>query len=356
MEPFSIVIPTRNHLPYLVRLLSYYQACNLRAPILIADASDEEHLPGIRDAVESASRHLKIEYRLYPPDVDFLGKLGDLLTFVRTDFAVIGADDDFFTVSGLGAAAEFLKANPEFSIAHGQAAIFEVESGSVHGTRFRTANYIQRNIEHPTAAARLIDYLKCYSTTWYSMQRTRLLSSNLRRISQLRLDATSFTELLPGCLSVLHGNAKKLDRLYMVRQSHAQKRYVAPTVFEWVTGADFAVQYKRFEGCLAEDLTQLDKISESAAIEAVKQAFWYYLATVLRGKWQLRYGRGTASSLLKARMSSLVPRLPDMWQRGVSLLGGEQNRMLLPALLRSTSPYHEDFMPIYQAIGGGPVQ
>lgn len=356
MEAFSIVIPTKNQGPFLERLLSYYCDRRLNAPILIADASDESQAVSIRNNVERASRHLSIEYKLYPPDIEFVEKLVDLMPLVRTEFAVLGADDDFFTLSGLRSTAEFLQTHPDFSIAHGHALIFEVEPGPVYGTNLRTASYTQRNVEIDGGTARIVDHLSRYSTTWYSMHRTGHLKRNIEKVSQSGVDFIFFTELLASCLSVIQGKMKKLDCLYMVRQSYPRKRYHLPTPFDGITGSAWPEYYRRFQDCLVRELADIDQVSPNDAIEAVKQGFWQYLNKTMSSGWQHRYGRQTASASLKQKLAARMPRLPHMWQRGKSLFGGEENQMLLPSLLRSSSPYHADFMPIYQAIGGGAVK
>ncbi len=336
------------------RMLRSYQLQKLKARIVVADASDGDEIGAVYRSVELASGHLDIEYRLYSADVSFSERVTDALGLVRTQLVVMGADDDVFTIAGLQAAAEFLTSNPDFSVAHGIALVFDVEPGPVYGSRLRTAPYAQRGIELGTGAARLIDHLSSYATTWYSMQRTGRLQANLLKTSRLGPDF--FIELLPSCLSVIHGKVKKLDRLYMLRQVYPLKSLdekrerldQGKSILDWMEDPEWPARYRYFEDCLSAELVAEDGISRDVATDAVKTAFGAYVARGLNKRRRLQ-GRSPVSSL-RGPLSSLLPGLPQIWQWGRSLLKGEHNRLLLPSLLRSSSPYHSDFMPIYEVL------
>jgi glycosyltransferase domain-containing protein len=347
-ELFSIVIPTRNRGAFLGRLLGYYASQKVQVPILVADASDPDDMQVVSRAVEKAARTLNVKCKFYPSEVELVDKVSDLLTEVRTDCTVMAADDDFFAIAGLEAAARFLVANPDFNLAHGQSATFELEPGLVYGDCRHTASYLQRSIEQTTAAQRLKDHLSRYSTTWYSMHRTGMMRKNIETVAKLKLDPTSLTELLPSCLSLIQGKMKKLEALYMVRQVRPQPLSSGATAFDWITDPEWACQYKRFEDCLSGELAVQDKITPGEATEVVREAFWFHLARILGKKWQQQYG----PSELRGKAAKLLPGLPSVVQRGRSFFSGEQNEMLLPALLRPTSRHHADFLPIYEAIRG----
>jgi hypothetical protein len=163
------------------------------------------------------------------------------------------------------------------------------------------------------------------------------------------MDRISFVELLPSCLSLIQGCTKKLDCLYMLRQVHPHRKQL-PTAFEWIVDPQWAVQYRRMEDCLADELILRDRISREEALETVRKAFWFHLGKLLDKKWRQRYGR---QSSVRNRVEAVVPGSSQIWQLGRSILGGRKNRMLLPSLLRPSSTYHADFMPIYRAIENG---
>jgi hypothetical protein len=184
-------------------------------------------------------------------------------------------------------------------------------------------------------------------------------------------------ELLLVGRSVIHGGVKELDLLHVVRQVrdplYAPQRpddgytsgVSAPTnmsafagrdVFDWVTSKEWLSSYEIFRECLSEDLARQDGISLEEAREVVKQAFWSYLAVALNRKWQARYGsdKGGPRAWLR-RTARAAPVLHQAKRVFRSFLQGDDNQMSLPALLRRSSPYHADFMPIYRAITTQPV-
>jgi hypothetical protein len=55
--------------------------------------------------------------------------------------------------------------------------------------------------------------------------------------------------------------------------------------------------------------------------------------------------------------ASIVPRQVDkMTKEDRWAIRAEKGELSLPALLHSSSPYHKDFMPVYEAITGQPVK
>jgi hypothetical protein len=166
----------------------------------------------------------------------------------------------------------------------------------------------------------------------------------------LQGDRDLLSELLIGCQSVIQGKVKELDCLYLVRQVH-DRRYLAPDMFDWITSPNWLQSYELFRERLSEELAQQDEITIDQAREVVKQAFWAYLARGLGKKWASLYTQNGAGPRYRVRETARrIPGLRWAWRNGWSFLPGENNKMSLPALLRPTSPYHADFMPIYRAI------
>src|SRR5262245_60071983 len=129
---FSIVIPTRNGALFLERLLNYCVALKVRQPIWVADSSHESVTADVRAAIDKVIPDLNLTLISYDPIIGIAGKLTDILGHVRTELVVLGADDDFFTPRGLQNAAEFLRANSEFSVVHGKTVSFELAPGPVY--------------------------------------------------------------------------------------------------------------------------------------------------------------------------------------------------------------------------------
>jgi len=296
---------------------------NIKIKVLIADSSNPEDLKANIQFINKIETKLHVDHHIFDSKISLSEKYRLVLPDINTPFVVICADDDFLVPSSLKKAVEFLKVNPHYSVAQGYAASFELRDSLVHG-EIKTLNCnTQRSIEHISAAERLVDHLRHYSLTYYSVHRTDQIwrifekRAEFDKKTELLIPHFRFRELLTSCLSVIQGKAKKLDCLLMVQQSHPmsvshkQKSY---SLWEWIAVPGWSDEYKKFRYCLAEELARQDGISMAEAKYIVKYAFWLYVA-----------------------LNRFNPQ--------------EQNDQLtLPALLRRSSPFHEDFMPIYRAI------
>src|SRR5262245_43693582 len=105
---FSIVIPTRNRVSFLERLLNYCVVLKVKHPIWIADSSLEGDATRTRELINRVTPDLNLTLVSSDPKIGIAAKLTDVLSYVRTELVVLGADDDFFTPRGVQNAAEFL--------------------------------------------------------------------------------------------------------------------------------------------------------------------------------------------------------------------------------------------------------
>ena len=345
----SLVIPTYNRPHFLGRLLRYYQELNFPHAIVVADSSDSDHLSKNRRGVDSLGTNLNIEYRSYETDIEFAEKLSDSLQYVSTPYIALSADDDFFIPSTLSRGVQFLQGHPDYALAHGDAATFRLKSSIVYGQIKQVHRYNQRTIDHASGAQRLLDHFTHYSTTWYSVQRTEQLCENYRKTVEFGIDPY-FTELLPSGLALIQGKAKKLDGLYMVRQSNSTKEYAVPSYFDWVASPAWPSKYERFRDRLGEALARQDGVGLEEARDVVEEAFSNYRAALSN--------RIPNNSRLRKRLRQLAGTIPGArraWRALRSLNAGGQDGISLTALMRQSSPYHADFMPIYWAITAPPT-
>ena len=316
----TILIPTyRSKSNLLFRLLNYISEGNFEATILIADSNSPEGIEANVRLIRKLKPTLSIIHNVFDRELDLYEKISLAAIAITTPYTVICADDDFLVPASLKKAVEFLEANVHYSAAHGYAAGFELRDNLVHGKIEAVNCETQRSIQQISPTDRLIDHLRYYSLTFYSVQRTEQIRENFRKLADLKLNMINFRfrELLTSCLSVIQGKTRKLDCLYMVRQSHQmsdahnQKNYA---LWEWMADKNWSDEYSKFRVCLAEELAWHDGINMEQAKHVVKYAFWLYVAL-------------------------------DRFNRQE-----QNNELTLPALLRRSSPFHEAFMPIYRAI------
>jgi len=272
---------------------------------------------------------------------------------ISTPYVAYLGDDDFLVPHGLNQAIECLENNSEYHSANGLSMIFNLDSSGPYGDLVGIGRYNGlRSIDGKSGAERLLAHLSNYSVVLFSVHRRITWLAMWRHEMPLE-DLIFATELLPGSLSAIHGRAKTLDCLYLVRQEHpAQFRH--SDLLDWITGSNWPSSYQAFRNSLAEELVRQDGISLEEAYDVVKQAFWSYLANGLTNRRPGPYGQnGTGIGSGLRQFARSIPGVRRLWRRVRSL---RQNECDLSSLLRPSSPYHTDFMPIYRAITTFPAE
>ena len=349
----TLLVPTMNRSGFLIRLLRYYRDLGFQGCICIGDSSNTEHVERTKTVIAELQGKVNIVYRECPR-LNIAETLKHLLDFVSTPYAALVADDDFLVPAALEQCALFLDRHPDYSAAHGVGAVLNLQSSGAYGEVTWAGHYRQPVIEGENASQRLLDHLSNYSVSLFSVHRVESWRLMYRDVSLLA-DKAFALELLPCCLSAIQGKVKELVCFYLVRQVHEQ-RYLLPDVFDWLTSPDWLPSYQVFRDCLIEELVRQDGISMDEAQEVVKQALWSYLAKCLNRQWRSRYGQASAGGRTRFRqVARAIPGARRVWHTLRSLRPKKHDEFSLPALLRPSSPYHADFMPIYRAITTPPA-
>ena len=165
----------------------------------------------------------------------------------------------------------------------------------------------------------------------------------------MKVSNKGFSELLPAALAIIRGPARQLDHLSLVRVDH-HERYLNPDPHDWLAGPDWSSSYRTFCRCLTERVAAEDGISHEDAAEVVQDAFRPYLSKAMAGsgekqsRWPFPNFRSGLNMIARH-----VPGLVSAWNVMRSTVPGK-NDFLLPSLLRRSSRYHGDFMPVYHSI------
>ncbi|MBI3318498.1 MAG: TIGR00180 family glycosyltransferase, partial [Candidatus Omnitrophica bacterium] len=189
----TIVIPTRDRSPFLIRLLSYWADLGFPYPILIGDSSVSPHCEEAQRAIGHFSGRLTLRYRKFPtyrelgPGEGTIQCMNGLLEEVDTPYVIFVADDDFVVPDALREAVHFLEQHPDYSAVVGESGFMTV-SGGPHGRIQEVWRYPQFALEEPQARQRLLRYLKNTFTTEHAIKRTPQMQAQWKAAKDLPMN------------------------------------------------------------------------------------------------------------------------------------------------------------------------
>jgi glycosyltransferase domain-containing protein len=190
----TIVLPLRGRHLFTLRFLWYADKLRLPYRILIADGQVNEAVARHIENSRTFFPNLDIEYVRYPDDTGYaryFAKMADVMTRVRTPYAMLADNDDFLGTNGIEQALDFLEANPDYIAARGHPIAFQAYSGlgapgsGVYGriNRLRMT-YRSEDVSQPAVFERL-----CHGghslLIYYSVYRTEALAMLWREDSEI---------------------------------------------------------------------------------------------------------------------------------------------------------------------------
>ena len=122
----TVVLPLKDRVSFTERWFGYAQRVRLPFKVLVADGSGDESAAALLGD-RSRYPHVDYEYVRYPYDAaysDYYAKLVDALSRVRTTYAVLADNDDFFVPEVLRRATGFLASHPDYVACGGQCVPF----------------------------------------------------------------------------------------------------------------------------------------------------------------------------------------------------------------------------------------
>lgn len=364
----GIYIPTMNHSDFVERLLNYYVSVNCPYKLYIGDSSDQNHRDRILAAIDRLSSRLKVKYIYIDPELKPHQVSGELIKAVEEKYCAFSGDDDFLVPTSIGKCITFLEENPAYSTAHGHGVVFTLEGGKAYGRIHGLGSYNLGEVISDSARQRLIDYFRVYWPTDFSVRRTvsaqSIADTKDAKCSDYVAD-NGFSEMIYGGQTVMQGKIKKLDCLYVFRQDHPRRFATTFSLIKWLTNPDWQSSFHIFHSRLVNDLVRYEGLKPEEASEEVLTAFEARLARTAFIKvlhrdpnFSSQYSSFRPDGT-RTKVRELVRRIPGarkLW-RSLRALGfpGLEGRASLTfeALLQSSSPYHNDFVPVHRVLQAG---
>ena len=348
-ESITIMIPTKNRVNFLSRLLDYLADVKYSDWIFVGDSSDTKQLEEVKQVIQNLKDRLKIKH------IPCAGSSGiqaaEYMTqFVATPYCVLVPDDDFLCPSGVNKCIDFLEENPEYSAAYGIGINTKTDGSGPYGNISWVHYYNHPPLDKDSGAQRLFDFFS-YGT--YA------LVHDVHRIEDWREVVRGFISMpwarqqfhfdgfTPSVISAIRNRSKQLDCLYLVRVGHTGI-YFNVDEYDWVTNQDWFAGYKNLHDRAVVELTRQDNIDDKEAEEVFKASFWPFLG------WMISRTQQPPPKMRFSKLRLVAGKIPGLRTAYLKtvyrLISNEQQINLLPLLLKPDSPYHRDFMPIYSAI------
>lgn len=347
-KDLSIVIPTYNRSEFVIRYMHYLSETQFGGCLYICDSSEEAHLEKTKRAIRELDLKYEVILGEYPGLMHFecMIKVSPL---IKTPYVIQVGDDDMVIVPALVDCMEFLECNPDYSCVGGVTVLFRLKESGAHGQFLWSVEHPLKPIEDASASQRLVHYFNSYSPINYTVSRTELFRQWWFDDPNCK-DRAFAVELLAHAIAVVQGKIKRLDRLFIVRQTH-DRRYLLSDIYDWLTSPQWFPSYTIFEDVLIKELMEKDKINKEKAKEVVKKAFWSYLAKVLRHKWVDPYAKKKESFISKCReFARNIPFLRYGVQKFRAVRSRLKGSISLTTLLHPSCPYHNDFMSLYRIV------
>jgi glycosyltransferase domain-containing protein len=233
------------------------------------------------------------EYIRYPYDetyAQYYGKTADALSRVKTPFAVVGQDDDFFFIEGLQEAVDFLSKHKEYIAYNGRIDNFFIRpnTNKAYGKDVEfIRNPADESIEDKTSTERVWKHFSNYTHTLYSVYRTEILHKNYETLCKYNFTNLILHELILSFLTVAQGIVKRRNQFYLLRQhnlessSNKEEHKRKGDYLDRMLIDSWSIEFTQFVDSVAEIIADKDKIDFNEACQSVKKGYRKYLIPML---------------------------------------------------------------------------
>ena len=213
----SLLIPTKDRVIYICRLIFYYDLIGFKGNIIILDSSSLEN-----------SSKIKNYYNKFNLNISYFHSLGfpgmimkEYMPQIKTDYIVETGDDDFLIIKGLEKCIYFLNNNKSYAAVHGRS--INILSNNKINEIDGLFHYQQCIRLENKPSTRLYNHMNDYKVPNFSVFRKETFTDILKFIpsfneAYLCPDRQIVDELIQSCCSVICSKIYEIDNFYLVRQ------------------------------------------------------------------------------------------------------------------------------------------
>jgi len=335
LNTFTLVIPTYNRYPFLLRLLKFYESYCFPFRIIVLDSSSDLLESG---ELKKLLAHESIIYKKLDSGIFFEEKIARGVEEITTPYAALCADDDFIIPSAVSHCIQFLEQNPDYSCVQG---FYIHHSSASHfkAGKFKWAPlyFNARCIEYVRADERVYAYLampsKAGGQHYYAVHRSDTLRL-IRRETAKYASVYNLGELFSGSLSLIYGKRKILPIFFSSREPHN----LPPFDEEYHRSLYASERFERAIKGIAKHLHREEGLSLEEAEGVARKSLSAYV-----------------NRAFPARRLSMVP---DCFRRFIaairSLKSTSLNRLYriyyARIIERESAPYYPDFQKVKYAV------
>ena len=322
----TIVLTLKDRAAFTRRWMSYADRVALPFKVLIADGGADE---GVPEMLSDRSRFPNVDYEYvrYAYDAtyaDYFAKTADALARVRTPYAVLADNDDFFIVDGLRKSVDFLAANPGYVACGGQCAAFWVSgsggkdpASALYGGNVEWKYVNNDAAQSPlTARERVRAQSLGANDVFYYVFRAGELRRQFETLRDFDPKDLFFMEILISFLTAIAGQSMALDVLYLARQQnspHGSGGAHEAAFGDWwgrMLVPTWSADFNKFADITSRQLAAADGIPLEEARDWIVKSYRLWVAPALLSNLLDEASIGPTTPLAAQMVRALV-RLPE---------------------------------------------
>ena len=200
-QKLTLILTIKDRKAFIERWMVYANHVSFPFKVLIADGGKDESVTELLSDTERF-QNVDYDYIRYPYDASYAqyyAKTAEALSRVKTPYAIVGQDDDFYIVDSLQWAVDFLSNHQEYIVCNGNIDNFIVKP-EAHLPYGKDVEFIKNpcdpTISDKKSSERVWKHFNNYGHTYYSVYRTPILQKNYATLCKYNFSDLILHELL----------------------------------------------------------------------------------------------------------------------------------------------------------------